>query len=451
MNGAFPYPPRISPNAMPEVRPKTTHTRRDSEQKETGLARDENWPILASLGDKWNGSLTFIGDSETKNYAELITPWIIDNDDSSNQNNVYIKDAPVRLTGSAPDGRPTIDVDNLSSDDFDIVDENNNFCTISNGKVLYNGTPVKGAVSFLPKGSVEVKPTGITLDKTSYTFTSFVSIILKATFTPENTTDKTLTWKTDKEEVALVDQNGKVTPVGNGTTKLTATTSNGFEATCQVTVEINGPASITLNPSELTIDAEDTDAEYEIRALFDNPDEIGDTRLNWTVEGNSDLVEIVRSYTDYLREDDYFGWLGVCEVKLKDSPTAVPEGTCKLVATAATGGKRAECVITVHKTVWAQRVQFIDQSGAATHELNFDGTGQLKHLTAKVYPENAENVEFKMLGNWTANGVNQIAQMPAKSPFLRRCAAESSPSWASVPMPSTTWRVLRPCACPRRY
>lgn len=81
-----------------------------------------------------------------------------------------------------------------------------------------------------------VPATKVELDKTELTLKLGVdaSAQLTATVTPENTTD-VLTWSSDKETVATVDENGKVTPVAAGTAKITATAGN-VSASCTVTV-----------------------------------------------------------------------------------------------------------------------------------------------------------------------------------------------------------------------
>lgn len=55
---------------------------------------------------------------------------------------------------------------------------------------------------------------------------------------PEDATDKTYTWSSADEEIATVDQNGKVTAVAAGTVKITATANDGSEVKgeCAVTV-----------------------------------------------------------------------------------------------------------------------------------------------------------------------------------------------------------------------
>lgn len=59
---------------------------------------------------------------------------------------------------------------------------------------------------------------------------------LTATVTPDNATDKTVTWTSDKESVATVANDGTVTAVGAGTATITATAANGKKGACKVTV-----------------------------------------------------------------------------------------------------------------------------------------------------------------------------------------------------------------------
>ena len=82
---------------------------------------------------------------------------------------------------------------------------------------------------------VEVKPTGITLDKTSLSLNANQTAQLTATVTPANATNKTVVWTSSDNSVATV-SNGIVTAVSAGTATITATTSNGLTATAKVTV-----------------------------------------------------------------------------------------------------------------------------------------------------------------------------------------------------------------------
>ena len=97
------------------------------------------------------------------------------------------------------------------------------------------------------EASCEVKVTSkiesISLNKSNITLSKGTSETLKATINPSDATDdKTLTWKSEDENIAKVDGNGKVTGVGTGTTNITVITSNGKSAACKVTVVRQTPS-----------------------------------------------------------------------------------------------------------------------------------------------------------------------------------------------------------------
>ena len=59
---------------------------------------------------------------------------------------------------------------------------------------------------------------------------------LTAEISPKNTANKTITWSSNKTDIATVDKNGKVKGIKAGTAKITAKTSNGKKDTVKVTV-----------------------------------------------------------------------------------------------------------------------------------------------------------------------------------------------------------------------
>ena len=78
---------------------------------------------------------------------------------------------------------------------------------------------------------------------------------LTATVAPDNATNKKVTWKSDKPEIATVDASGKITGVKEGEATITVTTEDGGKtATCKVTVEAATIAvtGVTLNKTELS-------------------------------------------------------------------------------------------------------------------------------------------------------------------------------------------------------
>lgn len=92
---------------------------------------------------------------------------------------------------------------------------------------------------FKKKANVAVE--GVTLDQTTATLTAKGQTLqLNANVTPEDASNKKVTFASDKEEVATVDATtGVVTAVANGKAKITATTEDGsMTAVYTVTVDI---------------------------------------------------------------------------------------------------------------------------------------------------------------------------------------------------------------------
>ena len=81
-----------------------------------------------------------------------------------------------------------------------------------------------------------VAVTSIALNKTSLSLKEGESETLVATVSPDNATDKTVTWSSTNTSVATVDQSGRVTAIKEGTATITAKAGDKT-ATCAVTVK----------------------------------------------------------------------------------------------------------------------------------------------------------------------------------------------------------------------
>ena len=105
--------------------------------------------------------------------------------------------------------------------------------------------------------TVVTSPTSISLNKTEIILDTngknySTSTKLSAIYYPSTTNyNMGLNWKSNNSNIARVDGNGNVTAVGNGTTTITATTTNGKSASCTVHVKtsIN---RLTLNQTSIT-------------------------------------------------------------------------------------------------------------------------------------------------------------------------------------------------------
>ena len=119
-----------------------------------------------------------------------------------------------------------------------------------------------------------ILPVSITLSQTSISIEKGKTAMVTATISPENATDKTVTFTTDKNAVATVDQNGVITAVNAGTATITATTANGLTAkvnvTCTAPVVAEKYIALTFDdgPDANTGEILDTLAQYNAKATF---------------------------------------------------------------------------------------------------------------------------------------------------------------------------------------
>ena len=168
-----------------------------------------------------------------------------------------------------------------------------------------------------PVTGIKVSPDTLTLTKKDET------VQLTAEVTPSYADNKRVTWQSSDEKVATVDENGKVTAVGNGTATITATSVSGsYTAAVSVTVKI--PVEI----QKLTIEAEK-----------ETLTKIGEsTELKVKIEPeNADLQKLIwKSDNEKVATTDENGKV-----------TAVGNGTAEITVTTEDGKITASIMITV--------------------------------------------------------------------------------------------------------
>ena len=99
-------------------------------------------------------------------------------------------------------------------------------------KVAFSNTTANVTVKEVP-----VNVIGVSLNKETLSLKTAESETLIATVSPNNATNKALSWKSEDNTIATVDNNGKVTAFKKGTTIVTVTTEDGsFTDTCEVSV-----------------------------------------------------------------------------------------------------------------------------------------------------------------------------------------------------------------------
>ena len=142
-------------------------------------------------------------------------------------------------------------------------------------------TTIKARVGFTYKTcSVKVVNSSIKLNKSAATIytggTSVNTVQLKATVKGAS---KTTTWMSEDESIATVDDKGKVTSVGEGTTNIVAT-ANGKSAYCQVTVK---NSSISLNMDSMQLSTKGNGSSIKL-----TPSIVGSKKsVKWTTSDKS--------------------------------------------------------------------------------------------------------------------------------------------------------------------
>jgi len=203
-----------------------------------------------------------------------------------------------------------------------------------------------------------VAVTGVTLSADAVTLTVDETATLEATVLPNNATDNTVTWTSDKPEVATVEA-GVVKAVAAGTATITAKAGEKT-ATCVVTVKAKAPeviavTNITLNKTELTLVA----GSSETLTATVEPDNATDKTVTWE-SSNEDVVTVVDGVV-----------------------TAVAVGEAGIKATA--GEWTVACIVTVEAAPVAVENVTLDKTTATVK------VGNTVQLTATVAPEGATN------------------------------------------------------------
>lgn len=165
----------------------------------------------------------------------------------------------------------------------------------------------------------------VTLNKENLTVKAGETATLTYTINPDNTKNKTVSWKSSNDSIAKVN-NGTITAINEGDCTITITTKNGKTDTCSITVTKAGPdlqaiynencdstySSVASDGSYLTIDTNPdnkddyTDAEailaiYAVNEALELPESVinkmGATRaLDGMQSYESDDIEVTWTY-----------------------------------------------------------------------------------------------------------------------------------------------------------
>lgn len=125
------------------------------------------------------------------------------------------------------------------------------------------------------------KVSAIKVDKSALNLNVGESAKITATVEPNDATDKTLIWETEDQSVAVVDETGHVTAIGNGETVIRVSAESNPEvyAECRVTVKARVVAveEIIIDPREWTAEIGD-ETNLVVTVL---PEDASDKTLVW--------------------------------------------------------------------------------------------------------------------------------------------------------------------------
>jgi len=193
------------------------------------------------------------------------------------------------------------------------------------------------AVSTITVTGSAIAVTGVTVSPSSQSLTVNGEQQLTATVSPNNATDKTVTWKSysdssctiESSAVASVSSTGLVTANSEGTAYIQVKTNDGgFTATCEVTVNPISVTGVTVSPTEVEL-------------------AIGATQQLTPTVSPADATDQTVTWKSYSDSSCTIESSAVASVSSTGLVTAVSKGTAYIQVKTNDGGFTATCTITV--------------------------------------------------------------------------------------------------------
>lgn len=244
-----------------------------------------------------------------------------------------------------------------SSDKTVATVSNGTVTGVSGGTALITAETADGKYAAVCHVTVNMLAEEIVFDSDKILLARGDETTLKPTVLPENTFDKSVSWASDDETVATVDENGVVTAVSAGTATITCKAVKG-NAVAQLTVEVYEPVTgITVSGTDSVLwVGEETTLTAEVL-----PENATNKTLVWSSDDES--VAVVEN--------------GVV--------TAKKAGTALISAASFDGKVKGEYEITVRQQVTEIR---LSRTQVVLNE------GEEAAVTADILPENAYNKDI---------------------------------------------------------
>ena len=241
----------------------------ESLQKVTFLSKDcvlyhdpdDDWEGLGGQSDDWDipesAVIYCYSGSPVHEYAvkynhtyELLNPEVESVSLNKHTLTLGVGQAYTLRPTVAPEGAETTFTWKSSNKDIATVTSKGKVTGRAVGKVTITVTTANGKTD---KCTVVVKPapTSIALNKTEMTLGVGQMYTLQTTMTPENAATYQQ-WTSSDKTIAVVNDKGRVTGKKAGTATITVKTTNGYTASCVVTVK-KAPTSVALDKTDITI------------------------------------------------------------------------------------------------------------------------------------------------------------------------------------------------------
>ena len=210
---------------------------------------------------------------------------------------------------------------------------------------------------------------GIVLSESEMTLNEGQSAQLTATVLPDLASNKTLSWSSSNEAIAIVTQEGKITAISKGTAIITATSTDGsnISASCTVNV-VKLVSGIVLSETEMTLNEGQS---AQLTAIVSS--DANNKTLAWSSSNEA-----------------------VATVTQDGKVTAKSKGTAVITVKATDGSNiSASCIVNVVKPV---SNIILSESEITLNE------GESSTLTATVLPDLASNKTLV----WSSNKIGVV-------------------------------------------
>lgn len=237
----------------------------------------------------------------------------------------------------------------------------------------------------------KVEVDSIKLNETSKTLTVDDTFQLTATVSPEDATDKTVTWSSSKDDVASVSEEGMVTALKAGTTTITVTSksNNTVKATCNITVndKVIPVTSVSLNATTKTVTEGDS---FTLTATV-LPENATDRTVTWS-SSNTSVATVNNGVVNTLKD-----------------------GTATITATSnSNSSKKATCSVTVEKAA-AEVVTIVPKGASSSNRevsiskssFTVEGTTLSSASGSRVYgTSNASDKAYRLGSSSTTGNIS---------------------------------------------